>query len=78
MIFKSNFFDSSPIATNLFQRKLNETLFFLFQVQDKYRYVEQRRLMLLKHCAEGYENNLWIFDEEQDHLTQNVCESTKK
>lgn len=33
------------------------------KVQDKYRYVEQRRQILLKHCAEGYERNEWKFDQ---------------
>ncbi|VDK67073.1 unnamed protein product [Onchocerca ochengi] len=29
------------------------------KVQDKYRYVEQRRTTLLKHCAEGVEHDFW-------------------
>lgn len=31
------------------------------KVQDKYRYVEQRRQILLTHCNEGYEKNEWVF-----------------
>uniref|UniRef100_A0A183BVU2 NADH dehydrogenase [ubiquinone] 1 beta subcomplex subunit 6 n=1 Tax=Globodera pallida TaxID=36090 RepID=A0A183BVU2_GLOPA len=31
------------------------------EVQDKYRYVEQRRQTLLKHCVEGHEHNEWKF-----------------
>ncbi|VIO95341.1 ubiquitin-conjugating enzyme E2-binding protein 1, putative [Brugia malayi] len=32
------------------------------KVQDKYRYVEQRRTTLLKHCAEGVEHDFWRFE----------------
>ncbi|KAF1767267.1 hypothetical protein GCK72_007226 [Caenorhabditis remanei] len=32
-------------------------------ILDKTRYVEHRRQVLLKHCAEGYEQNIWKFDE---------------
>jgi len=39
------------------------------KVQDKYRYVEQRRHLLLKHCAEGYENNQWVFVKESGQST---------
>lgn len=31
------------------------------KVQDKYRYVEQRRTTLLKHCVEGVERDFWRF-----------------
>uniref|UniRef100_A0A915PMM0 RBR-type E3 ubiquitin transferase n=1 Tax=Setaria digitata TaxID=48799 RepID=A0A915PMM0_9BILA len=31
------------------------------KVQDKYRYVEQRRATLLKHCSEGVEHDFWRF-----------------
>lgn len=31
------------------------------KVQDKYRYVSQRRTALLKHCLEGVENDFWRF-----------------
>lgn len=34
-----------------------------FQVQDKYRYVEHRRKILLDHCAEGAEQDIWVFNE---------------
>ncbi|GMT28695.1 hypothetical protein PFISCL1PPCAC_19992, partial [Pristionchus fissidentatus] len=33
------------------------------KVQDKYRYVEQRRSVLLKHCAEGVEKDSWQFNQ---------------
>lgn len=33
------------------------------QVQDKCRYVEHRRKILLDHCTEGYEQNTWEFNE---------------
>uniref|UniRef100_A0A158R583 RBR-type E3 ubiquitin transferase n=1 Tax=Syphacia muris TaxID=451379 RepID=A0A158R583_9BILA len=40
----------------------NENLVSLKQkVQDKFRYVEQRRAVLLKHCTEGFEKNFWRF-----------------
>uniref|UniRef100_A0A1I7Y736 RBR-type E3 ubiquitin transferase n=1 Tax=Steinernema glaseri TaxID=37863 RepID=A0A1I7Y736_9BILA len=40
----------------------NEDLVTLKQrVQDKYRYVEQRRQVLLKHCAEGTERDTWRY-----------------
>ncbi|KAI1718005.1 IBR domain, a half RING-finger domain-containing protein [Ditylenchus destructor] len=32
-------------------------------IQDKYHYVEQRRMALIDHCAEGYEKNKWIFNQ---------------
>lgn len=32
------------------------------KVQDLYRYVDQRRKVLLKHCAEGTERNEWKFN----------------
>jgi len=31
------------------------------KVQDKCHYVDQRRQVLLKHCAEGLEKNQWVF-----------------
>ncbi|VDD91153.1 unnamed protein product [Enterobius vermicularis] len=41
---------------------VNENLVSLKQkVQDKFRYVEQRRAVLLKHCAEGFERDFWRF-----------------
>lgn len=42
------------------ERKIISMRYFL-QVQDKYRYVEQRRTTLLKHCAEGVEHDFWRF-----------------
>ena len=40
----------------------SENLMTLKQkVQDKYRYVEHRRVVLLKHCAEGVERESWSF-----------------
>ncbi|CAP37335.1 Protein CBR-ARI-1 [Caenorhabditis briggsae] len=33
------------------------------KVQDKYRYVEHRRKILLDHCAEGAEQDIWMFNE---------------
>uniref|UniRef100_A0A7E4VR74 RBR-type E3 ubiquitin transferase n=1 Tax=Panagrellus redivivus TaxID=6233 RepID=A0A7E4VR74_PANRE len=33
------------------------------KVQDKYRYVDQRRVVLLKHCTEGLERNEWQFND---------------
>ncbi|CAP20437.1 Protein CBG23632 [Caenorhabditis briggsae] len=31
------------------------------QVQDKSRYVDARRKVLLEHCTEGYDKNFWKF-----------------
>ncbi|RCN33900.1 hypothetical protein ANCCAN_20246 [Ancylostoma caninum] len=40
----------------------NENLVTLKQkVQDNYRYVDQRRLVLLKHCQEGTERDIWQY-----------------
>ncbi|VDP04450.1 unnamed protein product [Heligmosomoides polygyrus] len=40
----------------------NENLVTLKQkVQDNYRYVDQRRLVLLKHCQEGTEKDIWQY-----------------
>uniref|UniRef100_A0A0M3I1K6 RBR-type E3 ubiquitin transferase n=1 Tax=Ascaris lumbricoides TaxID=6252 RepID=A0A0M3I1K6_ASCLU len=36
---------------------------YFLKVQDKSRYVEQRRDALLKHCAEGVEHDFWKFSE---------------
>lgn len=33
------------------------------KVQDKYRYVEQRRKVLLDHCAEGAEQDIWQYND---------------
>lgn len=33
------------------------------KVQDKYRYCDNRRKLLLSHIYEGYENDLWIFND---------------
>uniref|UniRef100_A0AC34GXJ2 RBR-type E3 ubiquitin transferase n=1 Tax=Panagrolaimus sp. ES5 TaxID=591445 RepID=A0AC34GXJ2_9BILA len=32
------------------------------EVQDRYRYVDQRREVLLKHCFEGLERGDWVFN----------------
>jgi len=34
-----------------------------FQVQDKYRYCESRRQVLLDHVYEGYEKDWWVYNE---------------
>lgn len=34
----------------------------LLQVQDKYRYCESRRQVLLEHVHEGYEKDLWVYN----------------
>lgn len=42
----------------------NQNLVTLKQkVQDKYRYVQQRRVILLKHCQEGEESEQWKYSE---------------
>ncbi|KAI1731489.1 IBR domain, a half RING-finger domain-containing protein [Ditylenchus destructor] len=42
------------------------------KVQDKFRYVDQRREVLLKHCSEGYENSQWIFVRESGSFVGNL------
>jgi len=32
------------------------------KVQDKYRYCENRRQVLLDHVHEGYEKDIWIYN----------------
>ncbi|CAB3407100.1 unnamed protein product [Caenorhabditis bovis] len=42
----------------------NENLVTLKQkVQDKYRYVEHRRVILLRHCQEGTDRDMWNYNE---------------
>jgi len=36
------------------------------KVQDKYRYVDNRRKVLLDHVHEGYEQDLWLYNHEVD------------
>uniref|UniRef100_F1KT18 RBR-type E3 ubiquitin transferase n=1 Tax=Ascaris suum TaxID=6253 RepID=F1KT18_ASCSU len=68
MIFEDNQRDLEHATEQLsefLERDLeNENLVSLKQkVQDKSRYVEQRRDALLKHCAEGVEHDFWKFSE---------------
>jgi ariadne-1 len=35
------------------------------KVQDKYRYVDKRRVIMLQHCKEGLENNQWVFNPDE-------------
>ncbi|VDM41523.1 unnamed protein product [Toxocara canis] len=66
MIFEDNQRDLEHATEQLsefLERDLDkENLISLKQkVQDKYRYVEQRRDALLRHCAEGVERDFWKF-----------------
>ncbi|VDM38487.1 unnamed protein product [Toxocara canis] len=66
VIFEDNQRDlelATEQLSEFLERDLNhENLVTLKQkVQDKYRYVEQRRNTLLKHCAEGVERDFWRF-----------------
>ncbi|KAF1762445.1 hypothetical protein GCK72_010707 [Caenorhabditis remanei] len=68
IIFEENQKDleqSTEQLSGFLERDLdNEDLVTLkVKVQDKYRYVEQRRKALLDHCAEGKEQNVWVFNE---------------
>lgn len=38
------------------------------KVQDKYRYCESRRRVLLQHVHEGYEKDLWEYIEDWGHV----------
>ncbi|VDK48649.1 unnamed protein product [Anisakis simplex] len=66
VIFEDNQRDlelATEQLSEFLERDLNqENLVTLKQkVQDKYRYVDQRRNTLLKHCAEGVERDFWRF-----------------
>ncbi|CAL2036080.1 unnamed protein product [Caenorhabditis brenneri] len=68
IIFEANQKDletSTEQLSHLLERELDfEDLVVLKQkVQDKYRYVEQRRKVLLDHCAEGKDLDFWVFNE---------------
>eukprot|EP00081_Caenorhabditis_elegans_P028123 NP_871853.1 RBR-type E3 ubiquitin transferase [Caenorhabditis elegans] len=68
MIFESNQKDlemETEQLSGLLERDLeNEDLLTLKQkVQDTFRYVEHRRKVLLDHCAEGTEQDIWQYNE---------------
>lgn len=68
LIFESNQNDleqSTEQLSGFLERDLeNVDLTTLKQkVQDKYRYVEHRRHVLLNHCSEGKEQGIWVFNE---------------
>ncbi|PIC42084.1 hypothetical protein B9Z55_009275 [Caenorhabditis nigoni] len=68
MMFEANQNDLEQATEQLsgfLERDLDrENLITLRQkVQDKSRYVEQRRKALLDHCNEGNDENIWVFNE---------------
>lgn len=71
IIFETNQSDLEMATEHLseyLERDINTANFSAVQeikqkVQDKYRYCEQRRNVLLEHVLEGYENDFWEYQE---------------
>lgn len=55
---------SGYLERDLFEEDFEDLMTLKQKVQDKYRYVENRRQILLKHCVEGYEKEQWTFNRE--------------
>lgn len=44
--------------------RLIKKIVLLIQVQDKYRYCDSRRQVLLEHVYEGYEKDWWAYNDQ--------------